>query len=115
MAKLQVGSPEKQYGDQKALDQFRQTTKTLPISGAPVQKRGPGRPQVRSEEPAAQVPQEHVALFQRLAQAEQTAAYWTAMAQQSPSPLTQLYAKRAQLVRDTLAQEVYKSTPNFIV
>ena len=117
MAKLTLGSTDKQYGDVKALDDLKTATKPLPISGAMAQKRGPGRPAGSTTTPPATtggaVQPEHLSAMQKLAQAEQVAAYWENLAQTVPTTWTQMYAKRAAEVRDRLALQLYKSTPNF--
>jgi len=118
MPKLTLGSNESQYGDDTVLDKFRQSTRPLPVSGAPAPKRGPGRPAGTQQAPVASpegggLPPEHVGAMQKLAKAEQVAAYWQNIAQSVPSPFAKMYAKRATEVRDQLALKLYKSTPNF--
>ncbi len=120
MAKLSLGGSSPEYGDKTVLDQFRSATKPLPISGAPAPKRGPGRPagQTAQQAPApapsgGAVPPEHLEAMQRLSRAEQVAEFWQNLAASAPSPVTQMYAKRAASVRDRLALTIYKNTPNF--
>lgn len=121
MSKLQLGGTSPEYGDRTLLDKFRQSTRPLPVSGAPVPKRGPGRPAGQpAPAPAAgptpgggALPPEHLDLMQKLAKAEQVAAYWQNLAQSVPSNFTQMYAQRSAQVRDRLALKLYRDTPNF--
>ena len=118
MAKLQLGSTEKAYGDVKTLDTFKAQTKPLPVSGAPAPQRGPGRPAGGTQAPQVSpetggLPPEHLSMMQQLARAEQVDAYWQNLVQIVPTPFTQMYARRARAVRDGLALRLYKQTPNF--
>lgn len=121
MSKLQLGGTSPEYGDRTLLDKFRQSTRPLPVSGAPAPKRGPGRPAGQpAPAPAAgptpgggALPPEHVGLMDRLYRAEDVAQYWVAIAQQAPTPFAKMQARRAVAVRDQIALRLYKSTPNF--
>lgn len=122
MGKLSLGSDESQYGDANVLDKFRASTKPMPVSGALAPKRGPGRPTGQAAPAPAAAPTpgggevlpEHSDLMRRLQLAEDLADDWIAYAQQMPTPFAKMYARRAIAVRDQLALQLYKSTPNFI-
>jgi len=121
MAKLQLGGGEKQYGDQKVLDELKTSTKPLPISGAMVQKRGPGRPAGSTATTPAAAPNggeaftpEHRDMMVRLQKAEDVVVFWAERVQMSPDVFTQMYARHAIAVRDQLALKLYKQTPNFL-
>ena len=119
MAKLTLGSTEKAYGDQKALDDLKTATKPLPISGAMAQKRGPGRPAGSKQASAAptqsaDVPPEHAELAAKAAIAQRAYMQLAAYAQSPEAgPWTRFYAELARSQFEHAALEARNQTPWF--
>ena len=112
-----VASQAPIQGDISQLDQFRRMTKTAPISGATVPKRGPGRPPVAGGAPqrgSFTVPDEHKTLMQDVLRKQRIAAWWQKRAKEEDAgPWVRFYADAATRRFQEVAQRLRTETPNF--
>lgn len=105
-----------QYGDKVALERLQTNTET-PMSGAPIERRGAGRP-AGSGQPAPagreeQLPPQHRQALSEIAQALQRMQYFEALNAALDTPETRMYKLDSQREFQRLSIDFESDTPNW--